>query len=131
MSDHGPVTLNDETARPAGRRLGRRIPLRFWVIGGLIAALPLATMTGGVRGWWAHRVGDLTGGSKPADFAVGALVALLPLLAVLLGALTTRGKSPLRRAWRMFVLGADRFRVTHHFPPAPAPPQTDRSTPPV
>src|SRR4051794_41650647 len=128
MSDHGPVTLNDETAHPAGRRLGRRIPLRFWVVGGLVAALVLATMPGGVRGWGAHRVGDLTGGSKPADFAVGALVGLLPLLAVLLGALTTRGKSPLRRAWRMFVFGAVGFVVTYLFSPSPARMLTDSST---
>jgi hypothetical protein len=110
-----------------GRR-GLRVPLRVWVIGGLIGALVLITATGGIRGWWAHRVHDMTGGSKPADYFIGLFVGLLPLIAVGLGAFRSRGQGRFRRAWRMFYFGAAGFIVTYLLSPSLSRVITDSSS---
>ena len=66
--DHERVTTPRPPARPAdadrAKPVARHIPLRVWVLGGVIAALVLITATGGVRGWWAHRLHDMTGGNN-------------------------------------------------------------------
>jgi hypothetical protein len=92
--------------------------LRVWVIGGLIGAIVLITATGGIRDWWAHRVHDMTGGSHVADFLIGLVVGLLPLLAVGAGALRSRGQGRFRRAWRMFYFGAAGFVATYLLSPS-------------
>lgn len=120
MREDGSVTV-DQGRTPEGqpeRRDGLRLPLRFWVLGGLIAALVLITATGGIRSWWAHRLHDMTGGSKPADFVIGLVVGLLPLIAVALGALRGRGHGRFRRAWRMFYFGAAGFVITYLLSPS-------------
>ena len=94
------------------------MPLRVWVIGGVIAALVLITATGGIRNWWAHRVHDMTGGSHVADFLIGLVVGLLPLIAVGIGAFRSRGHGRFRRAWRMFYFGAVGFVVTYLLSPS-------------
>src|SRR4051794_1450241 len=116
MREDGTVTVDDGRGDPRRqtptpdrepeRASGLRVPVRVWLIGGLIAAVVLITATGGIRDWWAHRLRDMTGGSKPADYVVGVVVGLLPLIAVLLGAWRSRGHHRFRRAWRMFYFGA-------------------------
>jgi hypothetical protein len=123
MREDGAVTLDhgqpDQPPRtPDERRGGLRVPLRVWVIGGVIAALVLITATGGIRDWWAHRVHDISGGSKLADYFIGLAVGLLPLLAVGLGALRSRGAGRFRRAWRMFYFCAVGFIVTYLLSPS-------------
>ena len=100
------------------QRRGIVVPLRVWVIGGVIAALVLITATGGIRNWWAHRVHDMTGGSHLADFLIGLAVGLLPLIAVGIGAFRSRGHGRFRRAWRMFYFGAAGFVVTYLLSPS-------------
>ena len=97
---------------------GLRVPLRVWVIGGLIGAIVLITATGGIRDWWAHRLHDMTGGTKTADYIIGLVVGLLPLLAVVLGALGGRSRGRFRRAWRMFCFGAVGFVITYLLSPS-------------
>jgi hypothetical protein len=106
------------TGRVEERRGGLRLPLRAWVIGGLIGAIVLITATGGIRSWWAHRLHDMTGGSKFADYLLGLAVGLLPLIAVALGGLRGRGLGRFRRAWRMFYFGAIGFVVTYLLSPS-------------
>lgn len=105
-----------------------RVPLRVWVLGGLIGALVLITATGGIRNWWAHRLNDMTGGSKPADYLIGLAVGALPLIAVGLGALRSRGHGRFRRAWRMFYFGAAGFIVTYLLSPSLSRVITDSSS---
>lgn len=100
------------------KRQGLQVPLRVWVIGGLIAAIALITATGGIRNWWAHRVHDMTGGSHAADFLIGLVVGLLPIIAVGIGAFRSRGAGRFRRAWRMFYFGAVGFIVTYLLSPS-------------
>jgi hypothetical protein len=109
-------------------RGGLRVPLRVWVLGGLIGALVLITATGGIRNWWAHRLGDMTGGSKPADYIIGLVVGLLPIIAVGLGAFRSRGHGRFRRAWRMFYFGAVGFVVTYLLSPSLSRVLTDSSS---
>jgi MFS family permease len=94
----------------------------------LIGAVVLITTTGGIRDWWAHRVHDITGGGKPADFVIGFVVGLLPAIAVGVGALLSRGRGRLHRAWRMFVYGAVGFVVTYLLSPSLTRLLTDSST---
>jgi hypothetical protein len=120
MREDGSVTV-DQGRVPEGqpeRRAGLRVPVRVWLLGGLIAALVLITATGGIRSWWAHRLHDMTGGSKPADYIIGLVVGLLPLIAVGLGAFRSRGHGRFRRAWRMFYFGAAGFIVTYLLSPS-------------
>ena len=104
----------DRDDRPGVRR--RRIPLRFWVIGVLVAVIVAITATGGIRNWWAHRLHDLTGGSSAADFVIGTVVGLLPLIGVAVGSLGAHG---IRRIGRMFVFGAAGFCITYLLSPSP------------
>jgi hypothetical protein len=120
--DRGPMrpSRDDSPAdgQPERRDGGLRVPLRVWVISGLIGALVLITATGGIRNWWAHRLHDMTGGSKPADFVIGLVVGSLPLIAVGFGAWRSRGHGRFRRAWRMFYFGAAGFIVTYLLSPS-------------
>jgi len=109
-------------------RSGLRVPLRVWVIGGLVAAIVLITATGGIRDWWAHRLHDMTGASKLADYIIGLVVGLLPLLAVLLAAFLSRGQRGFRRVWRMFYFGAIGFIVTYLLSPSLSRVITDSSS---
>ena len=123
--DHGRSQPPLQSPEPRG---GLRVPLRFWVLGGLIGALVLITATGGIRNWWAHRLGDVTGGSKPADYVIGLVVGSLPLIAVGIGALRSRGHGRFRRAWRMFYFGAAGFVVTYLLSPSLSRVLTDSSS---
>ncbi|HEX4654660.1 MAG TPA: hypothetical protein VH274_02840 [Mycobacteriales bacterium] len=116
------------TGRVEERRSGLRMPLRVWLVGGLIGAIVLITATGGIRSWWAHRLHDMTGGSRPADYLIGLAVGLLPLLAVSLGAFRSRGQHRFRRAWRMFYFGAVGFVVTYLLSPSLSRVITDSSS---
>ena len=125
MREDGDVSVDyDRTPeRPRGepeqkREAGLRVPLRVWVIGGLVGAIVLITATGGIRGWWAHRLHDMTGGSKTADYIIGLVVGLIPLIAVGIGAMRSRGGGRFRRAWRMFYFGAIGFVVTYLLSPS-------------
>ena len=113
---------------PELRRGGLQVPLRVWVFGGLIAALVLITATGGIRDWWAHRLHDMTGGAKTADYLIGLAVGFLPLIAVALGAVRSRGHGRFRRAWRMFSFGAAGFVVTYLLSPSLSRVITDSSS---
>jgi membrane protease YdiL (CAAX protease family) len=113
---------------PDDRKPGLRVPLRFWLLAGLIGLLVLITATGGIRNWWAHRVNDMTGGSKPADYIIGLVVGLLPVIAVGLGAFRSRGQHRFRRAWRMFYFGAVGFIVTYLLSPSLSRVITDSSS---
>ena len=115
------MTVDQGRTKPppeSPERRGLQVPLRVWVIGGLIAAFVLISATGGIRSWWAHRVHDMTGGSHAADFLIGLVVGLLPLIAVGLGAFRSRGHGRFRRAWRMFYFGAAGFIVTYLLSPS-------------
>ena len=92
------------------------MPLRFWLIVILVAALLAITATGGIRSWWAHRLHDLTGGAHLADFLIGAAVGVLPLVGVAIGSLGAKGA---RRVARMFVFGAAGFCITYLLSPSP------------
>src|SRR3954453_16870209 len=102
-------------ALPRGGRRRVHIPLRFWLIATLVAALLLLTAGSGLRRWWAERVQDVTGGSWPADFVIGFVVGMLPLIGVAAGTLHARGH---RRILRMVVLGAGGFCLTYLLTPS-------------
>ena len=118
----GPPYNDDAAGRrhagPPASGTGRRVlPARLVLLGALILVLLIVTGTGSVRTWWAHRLGDVTGGSRPADYVIGLVVGLLPVIGVMLGALGRRGA---RRLMRMFVLGATGFVLTYLLAPSPA-----------
>jgi hypothetical protein len=85
-------------------------------IGALILLVIVATSSGSVRDWWARHLGDITSGSRAADFVIGLVVGLLPLIGVVLGAVRTRGP---RRIFRMFVYGGTGFVITYLIAPSP------------
>ena len=114
-----------ESPEPRG---GLRVPLRVWLLGGFLGALVLITATGGIRNWWAHRLGDMTNGSKPADFIIGLVVGSLPLIAVGIGAFRSRQHGRFRRAWRMFYFGAAGFVITYLLSPSLSRVITDSSS---
>ena len=91
--------------RPPGRR--RRAGPAL-ILGGALLVVLLIVGTSGTRVWWAHRMHDLTHGSHPANFTVGLLIGLLPLIGVALGSLGA-GR---RRVLRALLLGAAGFVVT-------------------
>ena len=107
----------------AGR--SRRIPTRVTMFAGLLLRVLVITSTGSTRDWWAHRVHDLTGGSRTPDYLIGLTVGLLPILGVALGTIRTRGP---RRAFRMLFFGAVGFVVTYLLAPSPARYLTDHSS---
>ena len=99
-------------AAPPGRG---HVPIRFWLIGLIIAGALLVLGTSGIRNWWAHRLNDVTGGSKPADFVIGLFIGALPLIGIALGRLGTRG---VHRVMRMFLFGAAGFCVSYLLSPS-------------
>jgi hypothetical protein len=106
----------DEDLRAMSSR-SRRVPARVSMLVGLVLLIVLITSTGSARDWWAHRLHDLTGGNKTADYLVGLLVGLLPVIGVALGAIRTRGA---RRIYRMLLFGAVGFILTYLLAPSPA-----------
>ncbi|HET7530889.1 MAG TPA: hypothetical protein VFJ98_08020 [Mycobacteriales bacterium] len=114
-----PGSYDDGTAprSPRRRRGPSALPARLALIGALIVLVLIATSTGSVRDWWARHLGDVTSGSRAADFGIGLVVGLLPLIGVLLG--TVRARGP-RRLFRMFVFGGAGFVVTYLLAPSPA-----------
>jgi hypothetical protein len=91
------------------------VPLRFWFIGLIIAGALLVLGTSGIRNWWAHRLHDVAGGSKPADYVIGLFIGALPLIGIAIGRLGTRG---VHRVMRMFVFGAAGFCVSYLLSPS-------------
>ena len=94
-----------------------RIPARFTVIAAVVLVALVFTSTSSVRNWWAHRVHDITGGSRPADYVIGLFIGLLPIIGILLGRLRAKGA---RRVFRMFVFGAFGFVIADLLAPSPA-----------
>ena len=94
------------------------MPVRVWLLGGLIVLLVIITATGGIRDWWAHRLHDIASGNHTADYLIGLVVGLLPVIGVGIGFLTTRDRGRLHRAWRMFLYGAAGFVVTYFLSPS-------------
>jgi multisubunit Na+/H+ antiporter MnhB subunit len=109
-------------------RQRRRVPVRVWLLVGLIALLVIITATGGIRDWWAHRLHDITSGNHTADYLIGLVIGLLPIIGVAAGVLATRGRGRLHRAWRMFLYGAAGFVVTYLLSPSLARMVTDSQT---
>jgi hypothetical protein len=105
-----------------------RVPVRVWLLLGLIALLVIITATGGIRDWWAHRLHDIASGNKTADYFIGLLVGLLPVIGVGIGAVATRGRGRLHRAWRVFLYGAVGFVVTYFLSPSLTRVLTDSSS---
>ena len=95
-----------------------RVPVRVWLLVGLIVLLVIITATGGIRDWWAHRLHDMARGNKTADYFIGLFVGLLPIIGVAIGAIATRGRGRLHRAWRIFLYGAAGFVVTYFLSPS-------------
>ena len=103
----------------------RHIPTRVAMLAGLVLVLLVVTSTGSTRGWWAHRVHDVTGGARTADYLIGLAVGLLPILGVALGTVRTRGG---RRLFRMLFFGAVGFIATYLLAPSPARYLTDHAS---
>lgn len=106
-----------EPGGPLARRQAqdaRRPSRRPWLIGIVVVVVLLLVAGNGSRSWWAERVGDLTNRSRGADFAVGLVVGLLPVIAVGVAALSRHR----RRVLRMFVAGAVAFVVTDLLAPS-------------
>jgi hypothetical protein len=103
----------------------RHVPARVAMFAGLLLLVLVITSTGSTRDWWAHRVNDLTGGARTADYLVGLGVGLLPILGVALGTIRTRGG---RRLFRMLFFGAVGFIVTYLLSPSPARYLTDHAS---
>jgi len=110
-----PVTF--QPGGPLARRQAadaRRPSRRPWLLGVLVVVVLLLVAGNGSRSWWAQRVGDLTGHNRAADFGIGLVVGLLPVIAVAVAALSRHR----RRALRMFVAGAVAFVVTDLLAPS-------------
>lgn len=106
-----------EPGGPLARRQAqqaRRPSRRPWFIGVLVVVVLLVVAGNGSRSWWARRVGDLTGKNRGADFAIGLVVGLLPVIAVGIAALSRHR----RRVLRMFIAGAVAFVVTDLLAPS-------------
>jgi hypothetical protein len=112
-----PDPYGDSPSPDGGRRRrSRALPARLVLIGALILLVLIVTSTGSVRDWWARHLGDVTSGSWVADFVIGLVIGLLPLIGVVLGAVRARGP---RRIFRMFVLGGAGFIGTYLLAPSP------------
>ena len=118
--DGGSFDANSVDARPR-----RRVPARVVILLGLVLLIVLLTSTGSTRDWWAHRLHDITGGDKTANFLIGLVVGLLPVIGVALGAIRTRGP---RRVFRMLLFGSIGFIATYLLAPSPARYLTDNSS---
>jgi hypothetical protein len=110
----GPVQRGRSALR-SGPSPRRHVPIRFWLIGLVVAGALLVLGTSGIRNWWAHRLHDVTGGATPADYVIGLAVGVLPLVGIALGRLGARGA---RRIMRMFLFGAAGFCVTYLLSPS-------------
>ena len=110
----GPVSRTGSSRRPEAQRGRGGVPLRFWFLGLIVAGALLLLGASGIRTWWAHRVHDMAGGSKPIDFAIGLFIGALPLIGIAVGRLRVRGA---RRVVRMFILGAAGFCVSYLLSP--------------
>jgi len=102
----------DADGAPSPRR---RVPPRFILLGLLVGVLVALTAGSGIRGWWAARLHDITGGSWGVDYAIGAVVGLLPLLGVVIGSRRGRGH---RRVLAMLLFGAAGFCLTYLLSPS-------------
>jgi hypothetical protein len=100
--------------RQAQQGRGRQRRVRWWPLAVLAVIALLIVAGNGGRSWWARWLGDLTNGSRTADFVIGLAVGLLPLIAVAVAGLS-HGR---RRALRMFVAGAIGFVVTDLLAPS-------------
>jgi hypothetical protein len=112
-----PGRYDDARSEPPRRRVPNALAARIALIGALVLVILIATSTGSVRDWWAEHLGDVTNGSRAADFCIGLVVGLLPVLGVLLGTVRTRGP---RRLFRMFLFGGTGFVLTYLLAPSPA-----------
>jgi hypothetical protein len=122
MSEDEPVTISpgspyDESGPAEPVRQRRGLPARFVFLGALVVIVLIFTSSSSVQSWWAHRLHDVTGGNRTADYFIGLAVALLPVLGVVAGAVRARGP---RRLFRMFLFGALGFIVTYLLAPSPA-----------
>jgi hypothetical protein len=87
---------------------------RWWLLG-VVAVIVLLVVAGnGGRAGWARWLGDLTNGSRTADFLIGLAVGLLPVIAVGIAGLGHHR----RRALRMFLAGAAGFIVADLLAPS-------------
>src|SRR5436305_3907424 len=99
--------------RQAAQSRQRRGPGR-WVVGAVVVIALLLVAGNGGRAWWARRLGDVTNGSRVADFMIGLAVGLLPAILVGIAGLSHRR----RRALRMFAAGAIGFIATDLLAPS-------------
>jgi len=93
---------------------GPRSRGRRWLIAIGVALVLLVVAGLGGRNWWAEWLGGVTNGSHTANFLIGLLVGLLPLIGVAIGSLGHHR----RRVLRMFVLGAAGFIATDILAPS-------------
>ena len=105
----GPLARRQAAEARAGHR--RRPPI---LLGIIVVVILLLVAGNGSRAWWARRVGDLTHGSRVADFLIGLVVGLLPVIAVFVASLS-RGRG---RVVRMFIAGAVGFVITDLLAPS-------------
>jgi hypothetical protein len=125
MSEDGQVTVTPgpplDGDRPStDRRRRGRIPLRFRLLALVVVIVLRATATSNTRTWWAHRVHDMTGGSHSADFGIGLVIGLLPLVGIAVGAIAGRNRRGRRgrRVLRMLWFGAIGFIGTDLLAPS-------------
>src|SRR4051794_3642360 len=76
----GPMPTTPWSRRPAAPTRRGQVPLRFVFLGLVVAGSLLVLGTTSIRGWWAHRLHDVTGGSWSADFVIGLVIGALPLV---------------------------------------------------
>jgi len=105
----GPLARRQAAMRRQGR--GRA---RWWLFGVVIVVVLLVVAGNGGRAWWARRLGDVTNGSRTADYLVGLAIGLLPVIGVGLASLSRHR----RRVLRMFVAGAAGFVITDLLAPS-------------
>jgi hypothetical protein len=100
--------------RQASQGRGRSGRGKWWVVAAVAVVVLLVLAGNGGRSWWARWLGDLTNGSRAADYIIGLAVGMLPLIAVAVVGLS-HGR---RRALRMFVAGAAGFIATDLLAPS-------------
>lgn len=98
-------------AQQARNRPGRA---RWWLLAAVAVVVLIIVAGNGGRSWWARRLGDLTNGSRAADFVIGLAIGLLPLIFIAIAGLS-HGR---RRALRMFLAGAAGFIITDLLAPS-------------